>query len=170
MGLSFNHRALRSARSRESGATLVELLVVLVIIGILAVVSAPVAATSAQRHKEFALKNTLRDVRGALDQFHVDWKTEIIPEGHPAVSVNGWPVNIRVLVDGIEDTDGSLRRYLRSVPRNPFQPSDAMMEQQWLLMGYTDPTDTQIWNGEDIYDLRPVTNRIALDGTIIADW
>lgn len=170
MGLSFNLRALRSARPNDAGTTLVELLVVLVIISILAVVAAPVAATSAQRNKEFALRETLRDVRTALDQFNADWKAEIIPNEHPAASANGWPVSFEVMVEGVEDSDGTLRRYLRKVPRNPFQPKGQGVQGQWRILGYSDPVDVQVWNGEDIYDLRPLTDRVALDGTAIAEW
>ncbi|PUB17049.1 type II secretion system protein [Yoonia sediminilitoris] len=159
---------MRCSRSKDRGATLAELLVVLVIIGVLAVVTVPIAETAVQREKEMALRETLRDVRTALDAFNADFRAEEISEA--AASENGWPPTLEVLITGVEGTDGRTRRYLRSLPRNPFARQNRGLEEQWRVLGYTDPPDAEIWNGVDIYDIRPRTDKTALDGTQIADW
>ena len=161
-------RGSRSGRRGDRGATLAELLVVLVIISILAVTTLPFAETAAQRRKELALRETLRDVRTAIDDFHADWKAEEI-SGEETVSENGYPLTLELLVDGVEDSEGDTRRYLRRLPRNPFG-AGTTVEAQWRFLGYADPADTLVWNGEDVYDLRPVTDKIALDGTEISSW
>ncbi|NNF24152.1 MAG: type II secretion system protein [Rhodobacteraceae bacterium] len=170
MGLNSDHRGSRSSRPGDRGATLAELLVVLVIVSILAVVTVPMAETSVQRRKEVALRETLRDVRSAIDRFHADWEAEVIAEGDPATSEDGWPVQLSVLVEGVEDTEGKRRRYLRQLPRNPFAPDAAEPQDAWRILGYADPPDALVWNGTDVYDLRPRSEKTALDGTEIADW
>lgn len=166
---SFVRRGSSYARAAERGATLAELLVVLAIMSILAAIAVPFAETAALRGKEHELRETLRDVRDALDRFNDDWRTGAF-EAAEGVSDNGYPTEIGLLVEGVTDKDGAHRRYLRDFPRNPFGERGTDPEDQWLFLGYADPPDATIWNGEDIYDLRALTERIALDGTPIAEW
>ena len=168
--LNFVRRGSSSVKASERGTTLVELLVVMAILSILAAVAVPFAETTTLRAKETELRATLRETREALDRFHADWRDGAFEEGTSGISENGFPVELTVLVEGLEDADGALKRYMRSLPENPFAARDAAFEDQWRFLGYADPPDANIWNGEDIYDLRPVTERIALDGSEIADW
>ena len=140
----------------------------LVIVSILAVVSVPVAETTMQRNKEMRLRETLREVRTALDAFHRDWEADKL--GAEVASDNGWPLNLQLLVDGVSDRDGGTQRYLRNLPRNPFANSDDAVEVQWRILGYDDPPDAETWGGRDIYDIKPRTDQTALDGTDVADW
>ena len=162
-------RVLRFARGQR-GATLAELLVVLVIIAILAVTTLPFAETAAQRRKELALREALRDVRTAIDRFHIDWEEDALSDADEVASENGYPLTLELLVTGVTDDEGTPRRYLRRLPRNPFAPAGGEITAGWRLLGYADPTDALVWNGEDVYDLRPVTDKTALDGSDIADW
>ena len=66
-GFGFNN-----TRSTQ-GVTLIELLVTLAIIFILASVALPIAKVSAKRSKELELRQTLRVVRTAIDNFRRDW-------------------------------------------------------------------------------------------------
>lgn len=151
-----------------SGATLVELLVVLAIVSILAVTAIPFAENAVQRRHEQDLRLTLRQVRTAIDAFHRDWQDGTMDPESDAASANGYPVTLDALVEGVDRAeDGPPLRYLRALPQNPFAGGESA---GWLLMGYADAPDTRAWNGEDIYDLRAVTDRVALDGTDISDW
>ena len=165
---SLDHRALRYSRRKDSGTTLAELLVVLVIVSVLAVVSVPVAETTMQRNKELRLRETLRDVRTALDDFHRDWKADLI--GAEAASDSGWPLTLELLVDGVSTREGGTHRYLRNLPRNPFAGADDNLETQWRILGYEDPPDADTWGGRDVYDIKARTDQTALDGTHVADW
>lgn len=166
--------ARRAVRYGERGATLTELLVVLVIVSILAVTAVPLAEKSYQRRKEFALQDTLRTVRTAIDAFHQDWTDGRFDEDAAGVSENGYPETLGVLVEGmeitIEEGDTRQRRYLRRLPENPFASTDADVTGQWRLIGYAQAGSGGTWNREDVYDLRARTDKEGLDGTAIADW
>ena len=57
-------------RLREkNGFTLIELIITVTVIGILAGLAVPLARNSIQREKEFALRQTLRDIRTAIDKY-----------------------------------------------------------------------------------------------------
>lgn len=158
--------------SGETGTTFIELLVVLVIMSMLAMVSIPYAEKTVQRHNELELRRVLRETRTALDRFHRDWEQKKIPHDGNVASRNGFPVSIDLLVFGVSSTgaDAGLRRYLRKLPKNPFANNNTPFDEQWSLLGYSDQSDVTEWNGEDVYDLRANTERIALDGTKISDW
>lgn len=139
------------------------------IVAILAVVAVPVAELQVQRKREAELRHTLREVRMAIDRMHDDWRAGVLSEDSSSVSENGFPENLQVLVEGIEDSDGGTRRYLRDLPVNVFARR-ASFDDQWLFLSYDDPPEARNWSGDDVYDLRPRTERTALDGTDIASW
>lgn len=156
----------------ERGATLAELLVVLVIVSTLAVVALPMAETTVQRRHETELRSTLRTVRTAIDRFHSDWTDGRMKESADGASENGFPEALTVLVEGVaasEDGDPPLR-YLRRIPRNPFTGADRPVSEHWRLIGYEQNREVSQWDNKDVYDLRPVTDRKALDGSDIEDW
>lgn len=144
----------------------------LVIVSTLAVVALPMAETAVQRRQEVALREALRDVRTAIDRFHADWQDGKMAAEAGGISDNGFPETLADLVDGVEaeDDDTAPLRYLRRVPRNPFVAGDRPVADHWRLIGYAQEADANDWDGEDVYDLRPATERKALDGSDIKDW
>src|SRR5262249_12800123 len=97
---------------------------------------------------------------------------------------NGYPLSLQILVDGVEKSPGDKKRkrYLRSLPVNPFAPAGTPFEAQWKFVSYQqeEPLITSSSYGvtlaevqhsqRDIYDLHAVTPGIALDGTRYAEW
>lgn len=160
-------RLLLSKAKNDSGTSLVEIIMVLMIMSILAVAAFPRLQQQAVRSKEYQLRRDLITVRASIDKFHKDWTLGHIAQSGTGISADGFPTNWGALVDGVAETHGGTRRYLRAVPQNPFA-SD--VDEPWLLLGYRDPADGTRWNGVDIYDIHANTLRIGLDGTKINEW
>jgi general secretion pathway protein G len=92
---------------RPFGFTLIELIVVLAIIGLLLSLAAPRFSTGVDRSKEAVLRQNLKTIRSALDQYHAD-------SGKHAE-------DLQTLVK---------HRYLREVPLDPIVESST----EWVLV------------------------------------
>jgi general secretion pathway protein G len=160
-------RPLR-VRSRD-GLTLVELLITLTIMAVLAATVLPMAEVTVQRAKELELRRSLRLLRTAIDAYKEDFdravkENKIIS----AVNETGYPEELDALVEG-SDWGGLYpykRRYLRRIPKDPFDEYDA----GWGLRSYADDPDSTSWGGRDIYDVYSQSGGTALDGTPYQSW
>lgn len=161
-----------SDRPRALGLTLIELLVTLVILSILAAAALPHAEIVVRREKELEFRRALRETRSAIDAFHADWQTGKMPKTNDAVSDDGYPKTLEVLVAGVDSSDakGSKRRYLRRIPRDPFADASRPPAEQWVLRAYSDEPESITWSGRDVYDIRSATEETALDDTRYKTW
>lgn len=160
-------------RHGNAGLTLIELLVTLAILSILAAAALPYAELTVRRERELELRRTLREVRGAIDTFHEDWRAGRISPHSEVASADGYPKTLQALVDGADTgrAGGGKRRYLRRIPRDPMAESaTAAPASQWLLRGYQDAPDALSWGGRDVYDIRSAAPAQAIDGTYYRDW
>lgn len=57
---------------KQTGFTLIELVVTLVVLSVLALGTIPLVQNAVRRQKEQRLRETLRDIRQAIDEFHRD--------------------------------------------------------------------------------------------------
>ncbi len=155
-----------------SGLTLIELMVTLLILSILAAAALPYAELTVRRDKELELRRALREIRTAVDGFHEDWAAGRISKLNEAVSEDGYPKTLQVLIDGAETSGakGGKRKYLRRIPRDPFADPAKPPEDQWILRAYQDEPDTLVWGGKDVYDVHSATENIAIDGTHYKNW
>ncbi len=166
------HVSLYARKYKILGVTFVELLVTLVILSILAAVALPYAEITVRRNKEIELRQALRDMRNAIDRFHLDWETAKISKSDNDVSEHGYPKKLQVLVEGVMSAQakGAKIKYLRRIPADPFSDADKLSLEHWVLRGYQDASDTTSWGGMDVYDVRSLSRRKAIDGSFYKDW
>lgn len=156
---------------RKKGFTLVEMLVTLTIVSILALAILPLAKTAVKREREITLKRNLRMMREAIDAYKklADEKAFEFDE-----DTEGYPPDLETLVEGIEakmkaneDNEEVTKviKFMRRIPKDPMTNS-----YDWGLRSYQDDSDSDIWGGENIYDVFTKSPGTALDGTKYKEW
>ncbi|MGJ4749172.1 type II secretion system protein, partial [Leptospira sp. SA-E8] len=97
------------------------MLVTLVILSILAAAALPYAEVAVRRERELELRRVLREMRGAIDAFHEDWRAGRIASTDDGASADGYPKTLQILVDGVDrgQAAGGKRRYPRATPPKP---------------------------------------------------
>jgi general secretion pathway protein G len=161
---------MRRRTCRQRGFTLVEMLVTLTILAILASAILPLAKTTVKREKEIELRRNLRLIREAIDAYkkYADEKKIEAEE-----ETQGYPPDLETLVLGVEikiDSDQEksgtrIIKFLRRIPMDPMTNSD-----EWGLRSYQDDPDSDVWGGENVYDVYTRSSAKALDGTKYKDW
>ncbi len=151
-------------KNKTSGFTLVEMIATMAIISILATGIIPLSQVVYKRTKEMELRNNLRVIRTALDEYKKLVDEKIIPK---SISDSGYPKTLDVLVTGVDlqTQTGEVKKFLRRIPREPITEDG-----EWGLRSYTDSSDSTIWGGQDVYDIYCLSDKQALDGTYYADW
>ncbi len=167
----------------ERGVTLLELLVTIAIVFVLASVALPLTKHTGKRSQELELRQTLRQMRTAIDEFRRDWRRDgsilLAPlcvknklTCKESTGVTGYPKTLETLL-GIELSGGGatisetkpIRRYLRRLPVDPMTGT-----QEWGLRCYQDPPDTRDWCGEDVFDVFSTSTEVAIDQSNYNDW
>ena len=153
----------------QKGLTLLEMVLALAILAVLASAVIPMAEIAASRGKELELRQALRDIRTAIDNYKADYDRAVADKKIiAAINETGYPESLEQLVEG--DDWGGLypykRKYLRRIPRDPFDAYD----EGWGLRAYKDDPDSTIYGGDDIYDVYSQSSRTALDGTPYNTW
>lgn len=139
---------------RDEGFTLVELIIVVAIIGILAAIAVPAMQDAPNKAREAVIKADLYQMRSCIDQHLAD--KGVYPESLEALQDSG---------------------YIRRIPADPFTGES---EGAWIEIS-AEPSDIDDLEpieddlmpegGFGIIDVKYADDtRVALDGSLIADW
>lgn len=152
------------------GVTLIELAVVVAMVGILASAVMPLAHISRTRSKELELKRNLRAIRMAIDSYKKVYDDKRIES---EIGRSGYPRSLNELVEGVKDAkdpEGKMIYFLRRLPRDPMSDNEFLPpDETWEVRSYeSEPDDFS--GGEDVYDLRSLSDGVALNGTPYNEW
>ncbi|MDY7574599.1 type II secretion system protein [Actimicrobium sp. CCI2.3] len=153
------------------GFTLIEMLVTVTIVALLSTVAFPMLELTKRRSNERELRDALRQIRTALDNYK-----QAGFEGRIAVAANqsGYPPSLDVLVAGVTDAKSPNRDqkiyFLRRIPKDPLiDPLATDSGGDWGLRSYASaPNDPQ--PGADVFDVYSRSNATGLNGIAYKDW
>lgn len=154
----------------QRGFTLMELVVTLALVGLLAMLAAPLAEVTVQRSREQALRESLREIRGAIDRYKSAVDRGLIKR---STGDSGYPPSLQVLVDGVPNakspSDEKLY-FLRRLPRDPFAADPTLPpEQTWQLRSYESTPDAPT-PGSDVFDVISTASGVGLNGVPYREW
>ena len=151
---------------RRNGFTIAELVVVVAIIGLLATLVLPVARFGIKRQKEIELRDRIRKITGAIDQYHY-YRTRNMLKDPGDVTQGEYPKELEDLVEGIELVDGRKIKLLRE--RDLTDPMTGLKE--WDTRSSTDEADSSFSDDNNVFDVRSKSSAMSLDGkTRYNEW
>lgn len=152
------------------GFTLVELLVTLTLLSIIALTAMPLAEIASIRWREQELRQSLRQIRTALDQYKTASDAGLIPK---AIGESGYPPSLDVLTAPIassKDLGQVPLIFMRSLPRDPFNTDPALpAASTWALRSYASPANDPR-PGSDVFDVHSQSSRTGLNGIQYDKW
>lgn len=155
---------------RQDGFTLIEVLITITIISILASILVPISNLAVQRSKEMELRQNLRTIRAAIDDYKKAFDDGRIKKN---IGDSGYPVDLITLEQGVSDIkspDGRKVRFIRRIPKDPFDEGHAVEPHEtWGLRSYQSDPDAPM-EGDDVYDVYSKAEGTAIDGTLYRDW
>ena len=154
---------------QKGGFTLIELLVTLALISLFATMALPLAELTVKRSQEAELRAALRTIREALDAYK-----QAVDDGRIALRPgdSGYPKNLNVLVEGVEDLQSpekKLLHFLRRIPPNPLADPTLKAEKSWGQRSYKSPYDRPR-PGDDVYDVYSLSTEAGINGVPYNEW
>jgi general secretion pathway protein G len=155
---------------KARGFTLIELIVTVVIVALLASAAAPLMELTARRNREQELRSALREIRAAIDAYKL-----AVDQGRVRKTVlqSGYPPTLAALVEGVPDARSPDKRFiyfLRRLPPDPnFPDVNASPADTWGKRSYASPPDRPE-EGEDVFDVYSLSDKIGLNGRPYRSW
>jgi general secretion pathway protein G len=167
------HSEFRNPHSR--GLTLIELLVVIAIVSILASAAMPLSRMTMKRVKEMELRQNLRTLRNAIDEFRRDCNpaAKRLSTDYCKADQDYYPESLEQLTEPLKLTGAvdKTKKYLRRVPRDPMTALDSPGNpNNWGLRSYGDPPDSTQWGGGNVFDVYSKSEAVSLDGSKYTTW
>jgi general secretion pathway protein G len=159
----------------RNGFTIAELITVVAIIGILASVAMPIARFGLKRQKEIELRERLRRITNAIDQYRELRNAAGAQPGVPVVSIKkppdfgqrDYPKTLEELTKPIELTNNKMVRLLRE--RDLIDPMTGKKE--WNTLSDNDDPETSQSNNDNVFEVHSKSTALALDGkTHYNEW
>jgi len=154
---------------RQNGFTIAELITVVAIIAILASVAMPIAHFGLKRQKEIELRERLRRITYAIDQYRElrNAQGPAAIKKPPDFGQRDYPKTLEELTKPIELNNGKMIRLLRE--RDLIDPMTDKKE--WTTLSDNDDPDTSQSNGENVFEVHSKSTALALDGkTHYNEW
>jgi general secretion pathway protein G len=151
-------------RGRQAGFTLAELVMVCAILASLSLLALPVVKFTKQRSREMELRQDLREMRMAIDEYKRFSDAGLLPVD---LGTEGYPKDLESLVKGV-DLVGQVNRKMKFLRRIPVDPMTGKAE--WGLRSFQDEPDTTSTGGEDIYDVYSLSGGVGLNGIPYRKW
>ncbi|NOU25055.1 MAG: type II secretion system protein [Methylotenera sp.] len=161
--------------TKRNGFSYVELVFVIAILAVLASVAVPYLEKNIQRKKESELKQNLRQIRAAIDEYKVSADQGKIKK---SIGDSGYPHNLEDLVNGVEDiTDPQKKklRFLRNIPADPMFTRSVALKNElapadtWGKRSYSSDADNPR-EGDDVFDVYSLSSEIGLNGIPYGQW
>ena len=149
---------------RQAGFTLAELVMVCAILASLSLLAMPVVKYTSTRSKEMELRQDLREMRAAIDQYKRFSDQGLLPVD---LGTEGYPKDLDSLVKGIALV-GQVDKKMKFLRRIPFDPMTG--KQQWGLRSYQDESTSESTGGEDVYDVYSLSHGVGLNGIRYRLW
>ena len=151
---------------RRNGFTIAELITVVAIIGVLATLVIPVARFGIKRQKEIELRDRIRKITNAIDQYH-DYKVRYMLKDPGDVTQGEYQKELEDLVEGIELMDGRKVKLLRE--RDLTDPMTGRKE--WATRSSTDDPESSFSDENNVFDVHSTSSAMSLDGkTRYNEW
>jgi general secretion pathway protein G len=140
------------------------------IVGVLASAAMPLASLVSQRSKEQELRQSLLQIREAIDAHRRDFDAGRIAKG---TTDSGYPKSLKDLTEGVVDQTSQKKKriiYLRRLPRDPLHiDSSIPAVDTWGLRSYDSPPDEPS-PGNDVYDVYSLNKGVGLNGIPYSKW
>lgn len=155
-------------QGKAKGFTIIEVMVVMVVLSILAMSAMPLLELSAKRNRERELKQSLMDIRHALDIYKNYTDIGRIPKSG---SNSGYPPTLSALMVGVPDqlNGGQILYIMRRIPKDPMAPDQVPAELSWGTRSYQSPPNKP-QPGQDVFDVYSLSTDVGMNGIPYREW
>lgn len=157
-------RSLVRSGRRSAGFSLAELVMVSAILAILGALVLPVTKFSVRRGKEVRLRQSLREMRNAIDEYKRFVDAGLLDL---ELGAEGYPTELEQLVEPLEVV-GQVDKQIRLMRRIPLDPMTG--DTEWGLRSLSDEWDADSWGGENVFDVYSLSEGVGMNGIPYQEW